>query len=105
MTKILAWLKQWAWPLLRTFLVVFVLVFVAGLAKIDFRDFHASDLDVIGSLALGALGSAINVLVIGVQKLLPFLPDPVAPTTVIEPPASPPAAPFAQQSPTKAQNV
>lgn len=72
-------LKKWAVPLLRTGITVFGITFVASLVKIDFTTFHFSDLSIVGSLAAGAVGAAVNAVVLGVQQLLPGVPDPKPP--------------------------
>lgn len=85
----MATVKKWVWPLGRTFLAVFAVTFVAGLAKIDFAHVHVTDLSVVGSLAAGALGAAANVVVLAVQRLLPGVPNPQPP---VQPITMPPSA-------------
>lgn len=79
MTAITAWLKAWALPLGRTFLAVFLTTLLVGLVKVDFAHFHATDLNGLAALVMGALGTGVNALVLGVQKLIPGMPDPKPP--------------------------
>lgn len=72
-------IKAWALPLFRTFLAVFLTTLLAGLVNINFAHFHATDLNAVAALVLGAIGTAVNALIIGAQKVVPGVPDPVPP--------------------------
>lgn len=71
--------KAWAVPLLRTFLAVFLTKLLAGLVQINFAHFHATDLNALAALVYGAIGTALNAVILGVQQVLPGVPNPVAP--------------------------
>lgn len=72
-------LKQWGLPLARTFLAVFITTLIAGLANINFAHFHATDLNALAALVVGAIGAAVNAVIIYLQQVLPGVPNPKPP--------------------------
>lgn len=72
-------IKAWAWPLGRTFASVFLATLFVGLVKVDFANFHTSDINFLASAVMGAIGTAANVVILTLQKSLPGLPDPKPP--------------------------
>jgi len=74
MNQILAQVKAWAVPLLRTFLATFVTTLLASLSGVT----HLG-LSTIEQLGIAAAVAGINAVVLVVQRATPGVPNPVPP--------------------------